>query len=131
VESHWLERQDGFARFVHRLNLFFEPARGADRAELAGGGYENWYSIRVSGCHPTNASDKCGRLHITDAGGVVVEKITAVADLNIVIALLVHTADTGTGLVAQGDVIAAVPEAEERFNTNGRVLVADVIVKKR
>ena len=54
-----------------------------------------------------NARDKCSRLHVTDADGVVVEKVTAVADLNIVIARVVHTTDVGTGFVAQGDVIAA------------------------
>ena len=35
VEGDRLERQNGFAGFVHRFNLFLEPPRGAQRPQLA------------------------------------------------------------------------------------------------
>jgi len=58
VKRYRLKRQDGFAGLVHRLNFVFEPSRGADRAELARGVYQDWYGVRLFCCPPTNARDE-------------------------------------------------------------------------
>ena len=40
-----LERQDGFAGFIHRFNFVLEPPRGTGRAELAVGIDQDWYGV--------------------------------------------------------------------------------------
>src|SRR6266542_716052 len=64
VEHHWLERQDRFASFVHWLDLLLEPARGADRAKLAGGVDQHWYGVGVLRLYVANIADKAGVAHV-------------------------------------------------------------------
>src|SRR5207253_3526972 len=51
VKRHWLEHQDGFTGFVHRLNLLFEPPGGAGSPKLAVDGHDDWHrGGAYSGC---------------------------------------------------------------------------------
>ena len=58
VERHRVEAKDSFASFVHRCDLFFEPARGADRAQLVSGVDYDWYGVSVVRCLPANLANK-------------------------------------------------------------------------
>src|SRR6266542_6873254 len=117
MKGHRLKCQDGFAGAVHRFNLFLEPSRGADRAQLAVGVYQDWDSVGVCGCNPTNVADKAAVAHVRTWG----------ADSNNVIG----PEDAVAGAIAQGRVVAAGGVATERTNTGGRVEVAYGVVMER
>src|SRR4030095_13685776 len=73
VEGDWPQLQDSFARFVHRFNLLFKPARGDGRAELATGVDQYWYSVAAYE-RPENVADKAAiaqvRSGMTDTNNV-------------------------------------------------------------
>jgi hypothetical protein len=120
LKRHRFKRQDGFAGFVHRFDFLFESARGAERAELAVGVYDDIYSVGEARCHTTNGGDKGSRLKfVADADRARLASDTKVADIDIVTA----RGEIGTGELSKGDVeVAGV--AFERIITDGRVIAA-------
>ncbi len=68
MKRHRLERQDGFAGFVHRFNLLFKPARGADRPELPGGVDHHIDSVVLDRRGAANVADKAGVAHVRTNG---------------------------------------------------------------
>src|SRR5262249_15120040 len=97
-----LERQDGFARLVHRANVPFKTPRGGTRAELAAGIYDTTYAIGVPYCNAANVADKasvtCGK------GGA----ITRGADGNNVIG----RSHVSAGFAADRDIVATCRKPE-------------------
>jgi hypothetical protein len=66
---------------VHRFNLLLEPTRRTRRAELAGGIYQDWQGVAVSGGNPANASDKCSRLESADANRISVGGVLSLPEV--------------------------------------------------
>src|SRR6266508_3207808 len=119
VEHHWLERQDRFASFVHWLDLLLEPARGADRAKLAGGVDQYWYSIDVLRLYAANVADKAAVAHVRPRHSEAnTDNVTGVS----------YSAASRN---AQGRVLDAGGVANERTRTDGRVGSADGVAKER
>src|SRR6266511_2615102 len=119
VEHHWLERQDRFASFVHWLDLLLEPARGADRAKLAGGVDQYWYGIDVLRLYAANVADKQAVAHVrTRHSEANTDNVTGVS----------YSAASRN---AQGRVLDAGGVANERTRTDGRVGSAGGVVKER
>ena len=83
VEGDRFQREDGFARFVHWLDLILETCRGRRHAKLTTAVYVNY---RACNCSTNNPGDKGSRLGllIADANCVGLARNTAVADINIV-----------------------------------------------
>src|SRR2546423_15481664 len=104
MEGNRLERENRFARLIHRSNRFLEMPRGDDRAELTVG-IDNYSYASRDGC-PTDASDKGGRLRSVDADvdGTGLALDTMAADIDIVIA----SDEIYTSIRAQCDVFTAV-----------------------
>ena len=115
VERHRVEAKDSFAGFLHGFDLLFEPARGANRAQLIGGVDQDWDSRIHRGCK-TNVADKAAVAHVR----------TGVPDSNNVIGC----SDPITGTKAQGDIELAVA-VSERTLTNGCTLVPGGVVFER
>ena len=124
AEGHRFQRENRFARFVHRLDLVLETRRGYGRAEMTVGVYNNCYTCWNG--RATNAGDK----------GVLMGSVSCrcgwfwshlatpiVADVDIVIA----RGEITTGVEAQSDVDAAGCVLQERRMTNGRVIVAGCV----
>src|SRR5215208_4584898 len=121
MERHRLWRKDRFASFVHRVNLPFEPARGAHRSKLAGGVDYHIDSVIVSRCHPADACDKGSKDALTDAHGVGLASNARDirADNNIAITASESGAGAGPYCNVTGAGIVG-----ERAETNGHVVVA-------
>ncbi len=132
MERHRVEAKDSFAGLVHRCDLLFEPARGAERAQLIGGVDHDWYGVSVVRCLPANLGDKAAAAHVCACG----------ADTDNAI----DRGDAAAGTIAQDHIVAAsrvVVEcimtdrrvevsggvAEERFPAKSCVLLADGVVK--
>src|SRR6266542_4228187 len=112
VEHHWLERQDRFASFVHWLDLLLEPARGADRAKLAGGVDQHWYGVGILRLYFANVADKAGVTHVrTCHSEANTDNVTGVSY-------------SAASCNAQGRVLDAHGVANERTRTDGRVASA-------
>src|SRR6266540_1545401 len=119
VEHHWLERQDRFASFVHWLDLLLEPARGADRAKLAGGVDQYWYGIDVLRLYAANVADKAAVARVrTRHSEANTDNVTGVS----------YSAASRN---AQGRVLDAGGVANERIKTGGRVGIANGVVRER
>src|SRR6266540_1496343 len=119
VEHHWLERQDRFASFVHWLDLLLEPARGADRAKLAGGVDQYWYGIDVLRLYAANVADKAAVAHVrTRHSEANTDNVTGVS----------YSAASRN---AQGRVLDAGGVANERTRSDGRVGIANDVVRER
>ena len=73
-----------------------------------------------------DARDKGLKLVETDAQGTALASNTSGADINIATA----RGEIATGMAAQGD-IAIASVVGQRAKTNGRIVVADCVVKKR
>src|SRR5262249_62311007 len=58
VKCHWLKRQDHIAAFVHRLDIFFEPSRGAHCTKLACYGINHYRYRSIWRCYSVNALNK-------------------------------------------------------------------------
>src|SRR5947209_1036346 len=103
AECHRFERQDRFARLVHRLDRFLETLRGGGCAEVTIG-IDN-YPYASGNRGPTDAGDKGARVSPfganADAPGLA--SYTSIADIDIVIA----RGEIHTGINAQGDVAFA------------------------
>ena len=125
VERDWLERQDSFTGVVHWLNLFLEPARRTQRAQLAVAVDQHWY-CRPAGCHATNAGDKGFDLRTADADRRRLAGKTNVTNIDVAIACGKRCPCT----IAQRDVEVAGGVETERTTTNGRVSAADGVVQK-
>src|SRR6266508_5888277 len=119
VERHWLERQDRFADAVHRFNLLLEPARGADRAELAGGIDQYWYGVGILRLYFANVADKAGVTHVrTCHSEANTDNVTGVSY-------------SAASCNARGRVLDAHGVANERTRTDGRVGSAGGVAKER
>src|SRR4030095_9910589 len=57
AEGDRLQREDRFARFVHRLNVLLVVRRGCYRAKMTAAIYDNCYA-GWNGC-PADPGDKC------------------------------------------------------------------------
>ena len=84
MEGHGFERDDRFARLVHRFNRVLETLRGDDSAELTVGPNDYSYSPRHS-C-PRNAGNTCFCLCSAraNADALGLPSNTQVADIDIV-----------------------------------------------
>ena len=91
TEDDRFEREDGFARLVHRLDLVL-VTRGRDcHAKLTTGVHNDY---RACNCSTINPGDKGGRLALradavgvpADADGVGLASNTLVTDIDIIIA---------------------------------------------
>jgi len=144
AEGDRFERENRFARLVHRLDVVLETLRGKYRAELTVGIY-NYPYASCNRC-PANAGDKGGRLGSfgADADGAGLASTTNVADINIVIArskkkagCFAQTNVTGAGGVAKkrvktvGRVIGASGIRGERLKATSRVIAAGGVAKER
>src|SRR5689334_4247626 len=49
TEGHWLQRQDRFARLVHRMDMILVAGGGSNGAKLTGCAHDNWYTC-WNGC---------------------------------------------------------------------------------
>jgi len=116
MKRHWLERQDGFAGFVHRPNLFLESARGTDRPQLAGGVNQYRYGVHISRCHPANAGDKAAVIHIR-ANRADTSDVTRRSNIS-------------AGIIAQTD-IAAADGVHERSTPDGCVAAPRGVAEER
>jgi hypothetical protein len=132
VKRHRLKRQDSFAGFVHRLNLFLESARGAHRAQLACGVDHDRYSIVVCRCHPENVPNKAAAAHIRaicadtdDVIGCGDNKTTTRAQGDIAVAGIVNER-----IITVGRVAGARSVTLERKSTDSRVGVAASVAKE-
>ena len=126
MERHRLERQERFAGFVHRPNLFLEPARSAGGPELTVDIYEDRQGVSTSGRHPANAGDKGSCLkNRADASGVPITGDTSVTDSDIAVA----RGESLAGTSAQGCVIGSGRELE-RASSPMAVLMLPVVLKK-
>src|SRR5438270_11320093 len=86
TEGHRLERENRFARLVHRLNLVLETLRGNYGAEVTVG-IDNY--LYTSGHRrPANAGNKgaCLSSYCADPDGVGLGRHAGVANINIVTA---------------------------------------------
>ena len=85
AEGHRFEREDRFARLVHRLDLFLETLRGGFGAESTVLIHPN---LHTSDCCITNTGDKRFRLRAlcADADRVRFIANTLVAYIDVVIA---------------------------------------------
>src|SRR5438552_14272411 len=103
AEGNRLQRQDRFARLVHRFDFIFESLRGNDRAEMAAG--INNDPDTSSNRYSTNPGDKGFRLSScrANANRIGVTRSTRVADLDIVVAI----EESRPGVKAQCSVITA------------------------
>jgi hypothetical protein len=117
MKRNRLERENGCAGAVHWFNLILEASRGTRRAELAGGVYQHWYGVGVSGCHLANVANKAAAAHVRTWG----------ADSNNVIG----RSNADAGPTPQGRVAEAGGVAIKRCPTDGRVLVAGSVEIKR
>src|SRR5205823_9679872 len=86
AERYRFERQDRFARFVHRLDPVLETLRGNDRAELTVG--IDYYPYTPCNRYPIDPGDKGVRVRFSsaDANGIGLARNTAIAYINIMIA---------------------------------------------
>src|SRR5262245_56863569 len=86
MESHWFQREDGFARLLHRLDCFLVTGRGSGRAEMTVGIYDHRNS-RGNGCStdPGNVSRAMSCLG-PDANGFGLGSNANIADVDIVTA---------------------------------------------
>jgi hypothetical protein len=104
---------------IHRFDLLFEPPRGTDRAELAGGCvYKD--SRRAALVHSGDTGDKGFRLAAADANRIRLTSDTRVADVDIV----TTRGEISTGAIAQCNVIVAASFVYECTSTDGRVVAA-------
>src|SRR5215217_3215965 len=108
MKCHRFEREDSFARFVHRLNLFLEPTRGTHRTELAERVDQHRYGVGVLRCHSANLADKAAAADVE----------TSVANTNNVIG----RGDVAAGKKPQGDITDASGAIDERSVPDRRVL---------
>ena len=126
AEGHRFEREDRFARFVHRFDSVLETRRGDDRAEVAVG-VDNYPDPP---CHryPINAGDigVFVSSFCADADLGQVARETAVADIDIVTA----SGESATGARAQPDVVATGFITKEGIKTAGRVVTAACVAKE-
>ena len=125
MERHRLERQERFAGFVHRFNLFLEPARGAGGPELTVDIYKDWQGVSTSGRHAANAGDKGSCLKKADASGVRITGFTRVTDIDIVVA----GGEILAGTSAQGCVTGSSRAVGARYVPMA-VLMLPVVLKK-
>src|SRR6266446_612647 len=84
AKGHRFERQDRFARLVHRLDCILETLRGYGRAKMTTAIYNNCYT-RWNGC-PTDASDVSSGLssYRTDTDRIRLRLKTSAANIDIV-----------------------------------------------
>src|SRR5207249_6491055 len=86
MEGHRLQREDGFARLIHRPDLVLETLRGHDGAEMTVGVYN--YPDASGHSDSTDAGDIGVLLSSSraDADDVGLARSTSVADIDIVTA---------------------------------------------
>lgn len=127
MECHRFQGQDGFTRFVHRFDLFLEPARGAHRAKLVVSSYHDWY-CRKSRRDPANTANKrFGDRWMSDSDGVGLASVTGVTDIDVFIAGSgIHTC-----IKAHSDIVGASGIPMECVSANGRVVVAGAVEPER
>jgi hypothetical protein len=116
VEGDWLQRQHGFARFVHRFNLLFKPTRGKGRAKLATGVDQYWQGIAAYE-RRENVADKAA----------IAQVRSGMTKTNNVIGRF----DADASSNAYGSVEAAGGVVSERNITNGGVTVSFRVTKER
>src|SRR5439155_24092189 len=120
AERYRFERQDRFARFIHRLNRVLETLRGNDRAKLTIA--INYYPDTPCNSDATDARDKgptvsCCR---ADADGSEFVNSSPTFDVDVITARSV----TYTGFMSYRDVVAAGGVGIERRIADGRVVAA-------
>src|SRR5204863_1603560 len=127
AEGDGFQREDRFARLVHRLNRFLETFGGHHRTEMAVGVDDDAYAC----CHgrPTNAGDKRMRVSSFCANAHVIglASFTFIANVDIVTA----RGEIDSGRIAYRDVAASRCVTGERKPTAGRVVAAGGITKER
>ena len=128
TEGDRFEREDGFARPVHRFGLRLETLRRDDRAELAVGPNDDSDPCRHS--HSTDAGDECSPLSSgradADLRGFTGAN-AGIANVDIVTACV----ECDAGALAKRDVVVARPVESERLQTDGGVEVAGSVVLER
>src|SRR5438552_2694837 len=144
MEGDRLERENRFARLVHRLNRVLEKRRGYGRAKMTTGIYDNCYTC-WNGC-PTNPGDKCGSLgslladtnclgFTSNASVAYLDIVTSGGQVKACILAQSHVERTGCIIMERiltvGGVVAAGCVAQERSSTGGRVGVAGCVAVER
>src|SRR5690349_15604943 len=125
AESHRLERENGIARLVHRLDIFLEPSRRRDDPELAGGGIDDDMETIINHHIVDPGHERPGLyLAISDADGVGLTSHSRVTDINVVTA----GSKIDSGETAQGNIRGASAVVIEGERTFGGVLRANGIL---
>ena len=117
AERYGLERQDGFAGFVHRFDFLLKLGRQTSRAELGRGVDYDRKSIAVLRLNPESIADKAGVAHIRAWD----------ADSNYVVG---HH-DVEAGCKAQCNITETRHPVRECTITHSRVTVAASVVLQR
>src|SRR3984893_15036369 len=126
AEGHRFQRQDRFARFVHRLDLVLESLRGRRHPKLTAGAYNNCCACNR---YSMNASNKCGGVRScrADADVVGLSCRALAADVDVV----TPRGQVVTRYGARGDVVAPRGVVVECSKTDGHVEVAGCVPYKR
>src|SRR5262249_15370607 len=126
MEPNRFEREDRFARPLHRLDPFLEALRRNPNAELAGGIHLNG-NAHNSDTADTSDVRSCLRRFGTDPDGVGLASNTLAAYIDFV----VTRGKIATCKIPQCDVAGAGCIIQERIVPGGRVAVAGCVGKKR
>src|SRR2546430_9235338 len=126
VEGHRFEREDRFARPVHRPDPVLETRRGNDRAEVTVSIHHN--RVADNGC-PANAGNKRRRLDSlpADANRPGLTSYPSVADVDV----STTYGNIGACVISQCDVILTGCVAAERAITGGRITMTGGIAGER
>src|SRR5438874_4881411 len=125
MECHRPEPEDGFARLIHWLNVFFETSCGWRRlsAKLAVAVYVHGGN-RTALVHPIDIRDKAAVVHVRTYG-TDTDYVESVGDIRAGANTQGRVSVTGGKIrersIAISCVTATVDIAQERLRTSGRV----------
>src|SRR5438477_7397565 len=126
MEGDRFERENGFARLLHRFDSILETLRGRCRAKLTGGVYLDGCACN---CCPIDARNKgsCLCSALADSNRIGFTSDTSVANIDIV----TTRGEIFTCGNTQRDVAATARVINERVNPVGSVVVTACVVAER
>src|SRR5207249_5991693 len=123
AEGDRFERENRFARLIHRLNRFLETRRGDDRAEVTVGIYDHSYTS--SDGYSADSGDKCVLVNFfrADTNSPGLATSTSVAYIDIVITV----GEAVACITAQGNIERTGAVDQKRTSTVSRVVAAGCV----